>query len=277
VTTNRILEEPDVIHKFGAVMNDIEDEGRDPLREIPVANDYYSPILGNRIPDFLLQLPTVEAVDATRRQLLEDVWQRNGASGRFDLGPEDQSLLGKVGALKDLLSDGPDLAGQAYRRAFGGSGDEPSLWGAFQSARGKLIDPTLDPGEYAAWFGGLHPFEQQAARAAAGNDVMAAVHAGRSDIFQSPLVQQRMQTAFGSGATTDLLGKLGLENLAASLRLPGAQVARGAPEPWDLTKFDAIPRSDPSAMVVAPQPTPTSTIAPAPLAAWAAQQAQGQQ
>ncbi|HEY2048427.1 MAG TPA: hypothetical protein VGH03_03740 [Caulobacteraceae bacterium] len=175
------------------------------------------------------------------------------------------------------MSEGPDLAGQAYRRAFGGSGDEPSLWGAFQSARGKLIDPTLDPGEYGAWFGDLHPFEQQAARAAAANDIMSAVHAGRTDIFQSPLVQQRMQTAFGPGATADLLGKLGSENLAASLHLPGAQVVRGTPEPWDLTKFNAIPRYDPSANVAIPQGAPTTAVLPAPLAAWSAQQAQGQQ
>ncbi|HEX4741974.1 MAG TPA: hypothetical protein VH353_11640 [Caulobacteraceae bacterium] len=276
VTTNRILEEPDVIHNFGAVMNDMEDEGKAPVREIPIANDYYSPIFGNHVPNFLLQLPTVEAVDATRRRLLDNVWQRYGASGQLELDPQGESLLGKANALGDLLSEGPDLTGQAYRRAFGGSGDEHALRTAFQSAQGKLIDPTLDPDEYQAWFGGLRPFEQQAARAAAAGDVLRAVQAGRTDIFQSPLVQRRMQAAFGSGSAADLLENLRLENLASSLRLPGAQGGAwgDAQVPPEL---DATPPYGASTSTVVAQPTPRAAFFPPPLAAWSAQQGQNQQ
>jgi hypothetical protein len=275
--TNAILEDPDVIHKYGTVMMDMEDEDRNPMREIPVANDYYSPIRGNLIPDFLLQLPKVEAVDATRRQLLSDVWHRYGASGRLELDPDGESTLGKAKALADLMSEGPDYTGQAYRRAFGGGGDELSVRGAFQSAQGKLLDPSSDPDAYSAWFGSLHPFEQQAARAAAANDILHAVRVGRPDVFASAPVHQRMQTAFGADAAAELLRNLDLENLATSLRMPGAsgvggQVGGLTLDPRAPAELDATPRI--SAPNFVPQATPPSALLPSPLAAWAAQQAQ---
>jgi hypothetical protein len=277
VRTNTILEDPDVIHKYGTVMMDMEDEDKNPMREIPVANDYYSPIRGNLIPDFLLQLPKVEAADATRRQLLSDVWQRYGASGRLELDPEGEGMLSRAKGLADLMSEGPDYTGQAYRRAFGGGGDELSVREAFQGAQGKLLDPSLDPGDFESWFGSLRPFEQQAARAAAANDVLHAVKAGRPDVFASPPVQQRMQTAFGADAAAELLRSLDLENLAASLRMPGASGVGGQGggvtlDPRVLTELDATPRIRPPDFL--PQATPPGALLPSPLAAWVAQQGQ---
>ena len=120
-TTNRILEEPSVIHKFGDVMDEMEDEGRTPLRELPVANDYYGPIKGNVIPDFLLQLPTVEAVDATlsaaaRRRLAALRRKRSTStrSGRRERARQGQGLerphVGEPGP------DGPGLSAGVWRQ-----------------------------------------------------------------------------------------------------------------------------------------------------------------
>jgi hypothetical protein len=283
VTTNDILESPEVIGKYGSVMDDMEDEGKSPLREIPVANDYYSPIRGHFIPDFLLQLPTVGAVDATRRQLLDDVWRRYGASGRLDLDAEGETALGSAKTLADLLSSGPDLTGQAYRRAFGASGDELSLKGAFQSAQGKIVDPTLDPDEYGAWFSALRPFEQDAARAAAANDILGAVNAGRSDVFASPLVQRRMETAFGPDAAADLVGKLRLETIASSLRLPGAagssdpQAGASILAPRNSSDLDTMPRYGAGPNAFVPSAPPAATFFPPANAAWRVQQDQNRQ
>ena len=152
-----------------------------------------------------------------------------------------------------------------------------------KAAQGKIVDPTLDPDEYGAWFSALRPFEQDAARAAAANDILGAVNAGRSDMFGSPLVQRRMETAFGPDAAADLVGKLRLETIASSLRLPGAagssdpQAGASILAPRNSSDLDTMPRYGAGPNAFVPSAPPAATFFPPANAAWRVQQDQDRQ
>jgi hypothetical protein len=168
-----------------------------------------------------MKQPTAETWDLVKRALQRNVERHplTGAplpdsvsAGNHAVNTEATALTAELRKVIPGYGDALDTAG-----------DYLSAKGAYDRAKGVLFSPSKDPRDFASYFQGLSPAEQNATRASLANDIFSKVNNGqlRPGSFAVPAVQQKLATVFGPDAASALVDRMSTEAKmsAASARM----------------------------------------------------------
>ncbi|HEY2051211.1 MAG TPA: hypothetical protein VGH03_17870 [Caulobacteraceae bacterium] len=152
-------------------------------------------------------IPTMEALDSLKNELQNELIDEKGLPYRtktilYDVEDKVHNLLSRNGS---------------YAKGFNVGGDLFSTDAVLRSARGRVLDPSIDSSSFASEFGALPPFAQATAKAAAAGDVTKLGYYPPFDAAQlwDPTVREKLSFLFGDEGYASLDKSFGLENRMA--------------------------------------------------------------